>query len=112
MPTTLSLVRSTPGNGVPRTVAIAAASAGLVSAAPLADKRADGINDGVILNYALTLEHLEDTFYRQGLANFTQDDFKAAGFDETFYGNVKKVSADETTHVGFLTEALKGTLTS
>src|SRR5690625_4091195 len=33
------------------TVAIAAASAGLVSAAPLADKRADGINDGVILNY-------------------------------------------------------------
>ncbi|KAK4086381.1 ferritin ribonucleotide reductase-like protein [Purpureocillium lilacinum] len=89
------------------TVAIAAATAGLVSAAPLADKRADGINDGVILNYALTLEHLEDTFYRQGLANFTQDDFKAAGFDETFYGNVKKVSADETAHVGFLTEALK-----
>ncbi|KAJ6447030.1 2-methylisocitrate lyase, mitochondrial [Purpureocillium lavendulum] len=89
------------------TVAIAAATAGLVSAAPLADKRADGINDGVILNYALTLEHLEDTFYRQGLANFTEDDFRAAGFDATFYGNVKKVSADETAHVGFLTEALK-----
>ena len=64
------------------------------------------ITDADILNYALTLEHLEDTFYRQGLANFTADQFAAAGFDATFYTNLKQVSTDETTHVAFLTAAL------
>jgi hypothetical protein len=64
------------------------------------------ITDADILNYALTLEHLEDKFYREGLANFTQADFAAAGFDATFYGNLKTVSSDEMTHVSFLTGAI------
>lgn len=59
-----------------------------------------------VLNYALTLEHLEDKFYREALANFTQADFAAAGFDATFYTNLKEISADETTHVTFLSGAL------
>ncbi|KAI4159642.1 MAG: hypothetical protein LQ342_006409 [Letrouitia transgressa] len=66
-----------------------------------------GITDADILNYALTLEHLEDKFYREGLSNFTQSDFANAGFDATFYNNLKTVSSDETTHVSFLTAALK-----
>lgn len=61
-----------------------------------------------ILNYALTLEHLEDTFYRQGLANFTQKEFVSNGFLDPFYDNLKNVSSDETTHVAFLTKALQG----
>ena len=65
------------------------------------------ITDADILNYALTLEHLEDTFYQEGLKNFTESDFAAAGFDSTFYSNLKEVSSDETTHVSFLTAALK-----
>lgn len=64
------------------------------------------ITDADILNYALTLEHLEDKFYREGLANFTQADFAAEGFDATVYDNLKEVSSDETTHVSFLTAAL------
>ena len=64
------------------------------------------ITDADILNYALTLEHLEDKFYREGLANYTQADFAKAGFDATFYGNLKEISSDETTHVSFLTAAL------
>ena len=64
------------------------------------------ITDADILNYALTLEHLEDTFYREGLSNFSQTDFAKAGFDATFYANLKEVSSDETTHVSFLTAAL------
>jgi hypothetical protein len=71
-------------------------------------KRASELNDGVILNYALTLEHLENNFYMQGLSNFTEKDFAAAGYDSTFYNNLKEVSSDETTHVDFLTKALKG----
>ncbi|KAK5996060.1 Protein rds1 [Cladobotryum mycophilum] len=85
---------------------VLAAAAGIVSGAPVVEKRT-GINDGDVLNYALTLEHLEDRFYREGLSRFTQAQFAAAGFDATFYNNIKKVSSDETDHVNFLTTALK-----
>ena len=54
----------------------------------------------------MTLEHLEDTFYREGLANYTEADFAAIGLDATFYDNLKEISADETTHVAFLTAGL------
>ncbi|EHL00801.1 putative protein rds1 [Glarea lozoyensis 74030] len=76
----------------------------LVTASPVVTKR--DITDIEILNYALTLEHLEDKFYREGLANYTQADFVAAGFADPFYANLKEISYDETTHVGFLTKAL------
>ncbi|TKA71003.1 hypothetical protein B0A49_04739 [Cryomyces minteri] len=65
------------------------------------------MTDPDILRYALTLEHLEDKFYREGLANFTAADFAAAGFDSTFYANLQQISKDETTHVAFLTSALE-----
>jgi hypothetical protein len=90
---------------------ITAALAGTALAGPI-NKRAASIpvTDAGILNYALTLEHLEDKFYREGLANFTEGDFKAAGFDKTFYTNLKEISYDESTHVAFLTAALTGKL--
>ena len=55
----------------------------------------------------MTLEHLEDKFYREGLANFTKAEFKAAGYDKAFYENVQTISAHETAHVQFLTAGLK-----
>ncbi|KZM28611.1 uncharacterized protein EKO05_0000027 [Ascochyta rabiei] len=87
-----------------KSVIAVAALAAVASAAPT--KRATGPTDAAILNYALTLEHLEDTFYREGLANFTEADFKAAGFASDVYGRIKTISGDETTHVSFLTGAL------
>ncbi|KAK6436103.1 hypothetical protein LTR95_007703 [Oleoguttula sp. CCFEE 5521] len=65
------------------------------------------MNDFDILNYALTLEHLEDTFYRQGLAKFTLNDFTRAGFDAAFYNNVKSIAEHEASHVAFLTGAIE-----
>ncbi|KAK3671519.1 hypothetical protein LTR78_008618 [Recurvomyces mirabilis] len=86
-----------------------AVAAPLVSAPWKVGKRQveSQMNDIDILRYALTLEHLEDKFYREGLANFTQGDFAQAGFDSTFYQNVQAISAHETAHVQFLTAALK-----
>ncbi|KAK6068216.1 hypothetical protein SCUP234_10204 [Seiridium cupressi] len=85
-------------------VTLAVAGASLVSAAPV-EKRAE-ITDADILNYALTLEHLEDTFYREGLAKFTEEQFADAGFDSTFYSNLMEVASDEASHVKFLTAGL------
>lgn len=81
-----------------------AALAALATASPVV-KRAY-FTDVDILNYALTLEHLEDKFYREGLANYTQADFIKAGLPDPFYANLQEVSKDETTHVTVLTGAL------
>jgi hypothetical protein len=77
-----------------------------LASASVVEKRQSAINDGVVLNYALTLEHLENAFYRGGLARFSQADFLAAGFSQNFYNNLRKVASDEATHVNFLTSAL------
>ncbi len=53
--------------GVPGRVAAASPSAALAE-----------MTDVDLLNYALTLEHLEYTFYQQGQSRFTRGDFSAA----------------------------------
>ncbi|KAH7336063.1 ferritin-like domain-containing protein [Rhexocercosporidium sp. MPI-PUGE-AT-0058] len=85
-----------------------AALAAVATAGPVVTERqtAAAVTDVGILNYALTLEHLEDKFYREGLANYTEADFAEAGFDSTFYNNLKEISYDENTHVSFLSTAL------
>ncbi|KAL5115436.1 hypothetical protein ACEQ8H_006657 [Pleosporales sp. CAS-2024a] len=84
----------------------ASALAALSSAAPTT-KRASGPSDGDILNYALTLEHLENTFYSQALAKYSAADFVAAGFTNETYNRIMTISSDEAEHVSFLTGALK-----
>jgi rubrerythrin len=79
----------------------------LTLAAPTLKKRA-GPTDADILNYALTLEHLEATFYAQALQNYTQDQFASAGYGGMFYQMVQTLAYDEKTHVDFLTSALTG----
>ncbi|KAL4944382.1 ferritin-like domain-containing protein [Aspergillus oleicola] len=87
-------------------LALAAAAMQVAQAGPV-EKRADGgVTDADILNYALTLEHLEATFYEQGLKNYTKADFMAAGVSETVYNNLKSVAMDEKAHEDFLTQAL------
>lgn len=59
-----------------------------------------------VLNYALTLEHLEATFYREGLAKFSSADFVAAGIPASSYARLSEVAAHEKAHVDFLSTAL------
>lgn len=91
-----------------RSAIISTAFAAAALAAPVVERQAakGGPNDGVILNYALTLEHLENAFYKEALDKFSQADFAAAGLDNVFYTNLKTISSDEATHVEFLSGAL------
>lgn len=64
------------------------------------------VDDGIILNFALTLEFLQRAFYEGALAQFTQADFVAAGLEDPFFANLQAIYFDERSHVEFLTFAL------
>lgn len=63
--------------------------------------------DGDVLQYALTLEHLEAAFYKEALSKWSVDDFTKAGFSRDFYKQLKYISYDETTHVLYLESGLE-----
>ena len=66
-------------------------------------------NDLTVLNYALTLENLEATFYREGLAKFSAADFMAGSFNETTYAMLTMIASHEAQHVAFLTSVINAT---
>ncbi|KAH7905749.1 ferritin-like domain-containing protein [Hygrophoropsis aurantiaca] len=59
-----------------------------------------------ILNFALTLEHLENAFYTQGLQKYSQQDFIDEGLPNTARGWWEQIAQHECTHVEFLTDIL------
>ncbi|KAJ7073254.1 ferritin-like domain-containing protein [Mycena belliarum] len=69
-------------------------------------KRQAMIDDTTILNYALTLEHLENAFYSEALAKFGELDFVMSGLPAYTRGRFAQVAAHEAAHVAYLSEAL------
>lgn len=89
--------------------ALIASLAALAVAAPAKRQAATppaGVTDATILQYALTLEHLENAFYREAISKFTLADFEAAGLKASFLDNLKQIKFDEQTHVDYLTAGL------
>ncbi|GAA6007261.1 hypothetical protein JCM10207_001562 [Rhodosporidiobolus poonsookiae] len=64
-----------------------------------------GVDDATVLQFALTLEHLENSFYSEALSMFNASSFADAGFDG-LYPVLQQVGRDEAAHVEFLTTAL------
>ncbi|KAJ9631259.1 hypothetical protein H2204_008201 [Knufia peltigerae] len=63
-------------------------------------------SDITILQFALTLEHLENTFYQEAFNTFKLQDFINAGFSEEFFVNMQFIAFDESTHVSLLQAAI------
>nr|POF12756.1 protein rds1 [Quercus suber] len=91
---------------VARTLMLAAAAlASSAVATPVAVEKRANI-DPTILQFALTLEHLENVFYKQAVAKFSARDFEEAGFGADYYNNLKYIAYDEQQHVALLSGAL------
>jgi hypothetical protein len=59
-----------------------------------------------VINYALTLEHMEAVFYRVGMKKFKAADFEALGFQGGVRENVVAIAGHEKTHVEMLTSTI------
>lgn len=60
----------------------------------------------LISRSALTLENLEETFYRQGFAKFPEADFAALGLDKQQISDLQQIGKTEAEHVGLLQSSL------
>jgi rubrerythrin len=60
-------------------------------------------DDIAVLNYALTLEHLETAFYRDGISQFT---FGLDPFNNSIDMMLEAVAAHEAAHVATLTDVI------
>lgn len=66
----------------------------------------DGIGDIDVLQFALTLEHLEAAFYQQGFAQFPDSDFVALGLNPEQLDDLKSIQLTEAAHVTVLNTAI------
>ena len=60
-----------------------------------------------VFNYALTLEHLENAFYRDGLEQFDEAAFEEAGYDAQVREYLELIGQHEQDHVDAITAAIE-----
>jgi rubrerythrin len=75
-------------------------------ATPMAEQESPFESPVDVLNYALTLEHLEATFYREGLEQFTEEDFVNAGYVAGVRDFIAEIGEHEAEHVEVLTSVI------
>lgn len=59
-----------------------------------------------VLNYALTLEHLEAAFYRDGLAAIGREGITQWGYQDSVFDNLVAIGEHEAEHVAVLTQVI------
>lgn len=75
-------------------------------ATPSAGEESPFSSDVDVLNYALTLEHLESAFYRDGLAAIGVDGITGLGFQSSVFDRLSDIGAHEAAHVTTLTDVI------
>jgi hypothetical protein len=88
------------------TLLLVLGAASALAAPHLARRAKDHVTDVEILQFALTLEHLENAFYREGLEKFDAKAFADAGFEPWVRNRFVQIKEHEETHVNFLEHAL------
>ncbi|EJT99000.1 hypothetical protein DACRYDRAFT_24100 [Dacryopinax primogenitus] len=68
--------------------------------------------DNTMLNFALTLEYLENRFYADGLSQFDDTAFTSAGFPDWVRGRITQIAAHEASHVSYLRSILGSAATA
>jgi len=63
-------------------------------------------SEAEVLNYALTLEHLESTFYREAIATYTGQDFVDIGLQAAVLDYIVMIGEHEAAHVTTLTDVI------
>jgi len=77
-----------------------------IRAFPTAQETVDVSEPVGVLNYALTLEHLENAFYRDGLDQFDDASFEEAGFVPEVRERLVEIGDHEQEHVDTLTQVI------
>ncbi|ATZ52801.1 hypothetical protein BCIN_08g04320 [Botrytis cinerea B05.10] len=88
------------------TTTIVAIASILNVASALPAKRQAAPTDADILQYALTLEHLENAFYKKALSEMPEQMWLDANFTSSFYNQLKYIAHDEEAHVVYLQNGL------
>ena len=111
------LQRSAEAGGGALALAFVGSNAALAGHDPYDDAvDADDGTDLEVLQFALTLEHLENAFYRDVGGRFDESDYRRAAFLRGFGDRVRSevaetvraIGAHEQTHVDFLTDVIDG----
>lgn len=111
---TTSMSQATPSMipDIPPTPSTTSSSSQTPTPTPHCPDPNDYTNDISILNFALTLEHLEAAFYNEGMAKYNRQNFTDAGFDNSSYDYFTIITSHENTHAKVLTgviNSLNGT---
>ncbi|SCZ99456.1 BZ3500_MvSof-1268-A1-R1_Chr3-1g06019 [Microbotryum saponariae] len=69
-------------------------------------KRSTKVTDIEIMNFALTLEHLEKNFFFTGLAKYKVEDFVKAGYTKKLHNRIQTIGIQEKDHVIALASGL------
>ncbi|PHH82800.1 hypothetical protein CDD82_4779 [Ophiocordyceps australis] len=67
-----------------------------------------GLTDPDIFDFALTLEHLQANFYRQGFAKFPDSDFQSLGLNNQQLADLKVMGKAEEDHEVLIQQTLAG----